>query len=145
MDWKHLKDLKTNGQFFRFRPLVLTNDQLYIFVMFYFHWVSFVSYVCVWVRVVCVSVIICLSCQSMFGEVHCVCGETDLCVAGESMTACDPAAMWCWGVRTVGRGTYSALKGCNDTFTTRALFLQTHWEAFQRILTVCVCECVCGI
>lgn len=29
------------------RPLVLTNDQLYIFVMFYFHWVSFVPYVCV--------------------------------------------------------------------------------------------------
>lgn len=62
-----------------------------------------------------------------------------IAIAGESMTVCDPAAMWCRGVRTVGRGTYSVLKGCNDTFTTRALFLQTHWEAFQRIL---VCECV---
>lgn len=34
------------------------------------------------------SLFVCLSSQSMFGEVHCVCGETDLCVKSPADCNC---------------------------------------------------------
>lgn len=147
---KTREGLKTNCQFLRFIDLWYSQMTSHIFLSHVLFSLGLLCVLCMCLSKSCMcfghyfSVSVVSPCLVKFTvsvvKLTSVLKVQLIALAGESMTACDPAALWCWGVRTVGRGTYSVPKGCNDKFTTRALFLKTRWEAFQLILTVCVCE-----